>query len=87
MTDELGSERPVDYFSSTVESTVETPSGRYVQRIYSSRSETYGLQVREKRYGEPTVISSGIRNREDADQLLALAEEDGIIELLQGDRE
>ena len=83
MTDEVGAPWPLNYFSRSVEETVETPNGRYVQRAYDSETETYEIQVREIRYGKPTVISPGIKNLEDANQILHEGKENGIVELME----
>lgn len=82
MTDEIGRDTPTDYFDNTVEETMMTANGRYIQRIYNREDETYGIQTREKRYGKPTVITAGIKNLEDAQQIMIGASEFGIVELL-----
>jgi len=72
-----------NYFSRTVQETEETPSGRYVQTVYNSEEDTYELQLREQRYGQPVLLSEDLGQEEDAEQLLLEARERGINQLLE----
>jgi len=72
-----------NYFSRTVEDTVETPGESYVQTVYNETEDSFELQYRENRYSNPVLLSDDLGQEEDAEQLLLEARQRGINQLLE----
>ena len=72
-----------NYFQRTVRQTVQTSNQSYAQKVYNQAQDSWELQYRQQRYSQPILLTDGIENEKDVDQLLLEVEQRGINQLLE----